>query len=78
VTQKKDIILEACGMCKTFDTGGQGLEVLKGVGLEVHAGELVAVMGASGVGKSTLLHLLGTLDRPTSGELRIAVRMFST
>ena len=39
-------------MCKIFDTGGQGLEVLKGVGLEVHAGELVAVMGASGVGKS--------------------------
>ena len=72
MTQKTDIILEARGVCKIFDTGGQGLEVLKGVGLEVHAGELVAVMGASGVGKSTLLHLLGTLDRPTSGELRIA------
>lgn len=72
MTQESDIILEARGVCKIFDTGGQGLEVLKGVGLEVRAGELVAVMGASGVGKSTLLHLLGTLDRPTSGKLRIA------
>ena len=55
-----------------FDTGGEGLEVLKGVDLAVRAGELVAVMGESGVGKSTLLHLLGTLDLPTAGQLRIA------
>lgn len=67
-----DIILEARGLCKVFDAGGQDLEVLKKVDLQVRAGELVAVMGASGVGKSTLLHLLGTLDLPTSGELRIA------
>ena len=72
VTDRSDIILEARGLCKVFDTGGEDLEVLKGVGLQVRAGELIAVMGASGVGKSTLLHLLGTLDRPTSGELRIA------
>lgn len=72
MTKIADIILEARGLCKVFDAGGQNLEVLKGVELRVRRGELVAVMGASGVGKSTLLHLLGTLDRPTSGELRIA------
>lgn len=72
MVQKADIILEACGLRKVFNTGGAGLEVLKGVDLVVRAGELVAVMGESGVGKSTLLHLLGTLDLPTAGQLRIA------
>ncbi len=72
MVQKADIILEACGLRKVFNTGGEGLEVLKGVDLVVRAGELVAVMGESGVGKSTLLHLLGTLDLPTAGQLRIA------
>ena len=72
MVKQADIILEAHGLCKVFDTGGEGLEVLKGVDLAVRAGELVAVMGESGVGKSTLLHLLGTLDLPTAGQLRIA------
>lgn len=72
MVQKADIILRACGLRKVFNTGGEGLEVLKGVDLAVRAGELVAVMGESGVGKSTLLHLLGTLDRPTAGQLQIA------
>ena len=70
--ENADIILEARGLRKAYDAGGRDLEVLKGVDLEVRAGELIAVMGASGVGKSTLLHLLGTLDRPSGGELRIA------
>ncbi len=72
MVEQADIILEACGLHKVFNTGGAGLEVLKGVDLTVRAGELVAVMGESGVGKSTLLHLLGTLDRPTAGQLQIA------
>ena len=72
MVKQADIILEARGLRKVFDTGGAGLEVLKGVDLVVRAGELVAVMGESGVGKSTLLHLLGTLDLPTAGQLRIA------
>ncbi|RMF87062.1 MAG: ABC transporter ATP-binding protein [Nitrospinota bacterium] len=47
--------------------GGERLQVLKGIDLEVRQGEMVGIVGASGVGKSTLLHLLGALDRPTRG-----------
>ena len=72
MVKQAEIILEARGLRKVFNTGGEGLEVLKGVDFAVRAGELVAVMGESGVGKSTLLHLLGTLDLPTAGQLRIA------
>ena len=72
MVERADIILEARGLRKVFNTSGEGLEVLKGVDLAVRAGELVAVMGESGVGKSTLLHLLGTLDLPTAGQLQIA------
>ncbi len=54
---------------KEYRAGGEAVRVLKGVNLTVHAGELVAIVGASGVGKSTLLHLLGALDRPTGGRV---------
>jgi lipoprotein-releasing system ATP-binding protein len=48
------------------------LEVLKGVSLEIRAGEMLSIVGPSGAGKSTLLHLIGTLDQPTDGSLQIA------
>jgi len=57
------------GVRKTFQHGDRSLEVLRGINLELKAGEIAAVVGASGVGKSTLLHLLGTLDLPTSGQV---------
>ena len=57
------------GVEKEYRTGGEVLRVLKGVSLTVHEAELVAVVGASGVGKSTLLHVLGALDRPTAGRV---------
>ncbi len=64
-------IVEARGLGKTYQDGQIKVEVLKDVDLTLAAGELVAVIGASGVGKSTLLHLLGGLDKYTAGEVRI-------
>jgi lipoprotein-releasing system ATP-binding protein len=58
------------GLRKVFVHGGRRLEILRGIDLEVRPGEMVAVVGASGVGKSTLLHVLGTLDVPTAGSIR--------
>lgn len=63
-------LLVARGLRKVYAGGdGRPLEVLRGVDLEVHRGELVAIVGTSGAGKSTLLHLLGALDRPTAGDV---------
>ena len=59
----------AAAVEKEYRTGAEVLRVLKGVTLTVHEAELVAVVGASGVGKSTLLHVMGALDRPTAGRV---------
>ena len=56
---------------KTYGQGINATDALKGVSFEVRQGEFVAVMGRSGSGKSTLLHMLGLLDKPTSGEIYI-------
>ncbi|MCY4627742.1 MAG: ABC transporter ATP-binding protein [Acidobacteria bacterium] len=64
--------LEARGLDKAFGTGPGRISVLRGLDLEVRQGEMVAITGASGVGKTTLLHLLGALDRPDAGSLRLA------
>jgi lipoprotein-releasing system ATP-binding protein len=65
-------LLEAADITKSYRTAAGDVEVLRGADLEVAEGEMVAITGASGVGKSTLLHVLGTLDRPDGGRLRIA------
>ncbi len=64
--------LSTRGLAKTYAGDGVDVLALRGIDLDVHAGELVAVMGPSGCGKSTLLHLLGGLDRPTAGSITIA------
>jgi len=67
-------ILEARGLRKVYGQGTSAVTVLDGVNLEVAAGERVAIMGPSGTGKSTLLHLLAALDRPTSGTVYFGAR----
>ncbi len=65
-------VLECRGLAKTFREGGLDVEVLREANLTVMPGERVAIVGASGTGKSTLLHLLGGLERPSAGRVRIA------
>jgi len=63
-------LIEARGLWKVFRGGdARPLEVLRGVDVDVHRGEVLAVVGASGAGKSTLLHLLGALDRASTGDV---------
>src|SRR5690606_31961666 len=66
-----DIVLRAERIAKTYQEGNLRTEVLDDVSFAVRRGETVAVIGASGTGKSTLLHILGGLDTPTSGEIEV-------
>jgi lipoprotein-releasing system ATP-binding protein len=63
-------LIEIEALSKSFETGDGSIEILRGLDLVVHAGDRIAIVGQSGVGKSTLLHILGTLDRPTTGSVR--------
>ena len=65
-----DVLLVAEDVEKEYRVGPEIVRVLRGATVSVGAGEVVALVGASGVGKSTLLHVLGTLDRPTAGRVR--------
>lgn len=62
-------LISARHLKKSFSNGGVHIDVLKDINFNLSAGETVAIVGASGIGKSTLLHILGTLDRPDSGFL---------
>jgi lipoprotein-releasing system ATP-binding protein len=62
-------LVEALGVSKSFRTEAGELTVLKGVDISVGAGEMLGIIGASGAGKSTLLHILGALDKPTTGRV---------
>ena len=57
-------------LSKSFRSGSETLHVLDGIDIDIHTGEILAIVGASGVGKSTFLHIVGGLERPTSGSVR--------
>jgi putative ABC transport system ATP-binding protein len=64
--------VEARGLTRRYGEGTTAVDALRGVNLDVHSGELVAVMGPSGSGKSTLMHIVAGLDKPTTGTVKIA------
>ena len=71
-------VLEARGLTRTFREGNLNVEVLRGIDLTIRAGERMAIVGASGAGKSSLLSLLAGLDQPSGGEVWLAGQRFST
>ncbi len=79
---QENIILQATDLHYSYETGygknKQSLSILSGLNLTVHACESVAIVGASGTGKSTLLHVLGGLDSPQSGQVTLCGNTFST
>ncbi|WP_180021928.1 lipoprotein-releasing ABC transporter ATP-binding protein LolD [Acinetobacter sp. YH16044] len=73
-----NLVLDAQKITKSFTDGKSTVDVIRGLSLQVKAGEFVSIVGSSGSGKSTLLHVLGGLDRPTSGQVLINGQRFDT
>ena len=67
-------VVEAVDVTKSYELGGTTVDALRGVSLAVAPGDYVAIVGPSGSGKSTLMHLLGGIDRPSTGTVRVAGR----
>ncbi len=80
VLHKQDapIVVAARDLVRRYGAGDTAVDALRGVSLEIAAGELTAVMGPSGSGKSTLMHILAGLDQPTGGTVEIAGREITT
>lgn len=73
-----DILVSAKNLTRVFKTGNISVQALRGVDFEIRAGEFVALVGPSGSGKSTLLNLIGALDLPTSGSIRVLEQDLAT
>lgn len=71
VVSTAPVVLSVQNLVKKYKLGKQTITVLDGVSFDIHEGEIIAITGASGSGKSTLMHLIGGLDKPTSGEVLI-------
>ena len=72
--QRPEPLLSARNLARVYRVGAQTVDALRGVNLDIHRGDFIAIAGPSGSGKSTLLHLLGLIDSPTDGELRVRGR----
>ena len=70
----RPVLLELRNVVKTYTTGGTAFNALDGINLEIREGEFVSITGPSGTGKSTLMHIIGLLDTPTSGEVLLQGR----
>jgi len=70
------LVLDAQNIEKSFTDGKSTVDVIKGISLQIKAGEFVSIVGSSGSGKSTLLHILGGLDRPSAGQVMVNGRRF--
>jgi lipoprotein-releasing system ATP-binding protein len=73
-----DALVDIQDLKKSFQHMGRTLDVLKGIDLQIHAGQILAIVGQSGAGKSTLLHCMGTLDLPSSGRIRLGGEELTT
>ena len=71
------VVIRTEGLTKVYEMGAEQVHALRGVDLEIHKGEYVAIMGPSGSGKSTLMNLIGCLDSPSSGRYWLAGRLVS-
>jgi lipoprotein-releasing system ATP-binding protein len=68
--EERAALVEILDLERSFETGAERVDVLSGLDLDIAEGDRIAIVGQSGVGKSTFLHILGTLDRPTAGVVR--------
>ena len=64
-------VIQVSGLTRTYSSGATAVHALRGIDLSVAPGEMIAIMGASGSGKSTFMNLLGCLDRPTAGSYEL-------
>ena len=69
MNNNNELLIEAKSLFKSYKTESHQVDVLLDLNLKVHKGEALCIMGSSGTGKTTLLHLLGTLDQPSSGYI---------
>ncbi|MGE4578821.1 MAG: ABC transporter ATP-binding protein [Desulfuromonadales bacterium] len=71
---RSDVLIQVDGLQKSFQTASGRVDVLRGIDLRIHRGERVAIVGSSGAGKTTFMHILGGLDQPTAGRVAVEGR----
>lgn len=71
VEMKKEVVIEATNLWKSYDLGNQKVDILKDISIQICKGGFYSIMGPSGSGKSTLLYLLGGLDKPSQGSIKV-------